>query len=1447
MDQEVVDAVASYAFNLVSGEKKQLMQLSSPVLPFLSPLDTFEEALERGANCDDLLLCLLVLQAHPAVGLSEEQDESVKSLCGEYLPLLYNHFASAKRLWRLTLATLDEDDPKLLSLCIAVLVRASMRLLFPWRQIDGRRQLDRTLLSSFDIRLEQRLPGLILRLLNSDSVDIRRYGLFLLKQILKVNQAGSPAKSATVLTDTHLQESWSQFVLLYSTCQEKQVHLLRPLLGLFGSVLGHLGSCWWQTAIRRGLVNSAVSIRKLCLQRAVFSLSDEHIKLLLHDRPDGPVFLFEHLVELLGASASTAASTSSSAFLFTSSSDAVNLASPFGEAVADFYERVLLISRGEFLQGFVRCIAENVVSAIPLFYLLQPLVSIESPEQVADSADMLRYLTTIAKSRGLHNRKARRLVHWQIAKIARNHLSPQAVKSTPIRDMCEFLGSIAHRDLFRKEIGEWLLGCLGEEHLTNVVYLAFARSIEQQGDSESLLIVEMLCKYSSPFPHFLTKLLKPMREAIGQISASRHLKTSRNVLIALLKSALQVERAIGYACVLVDPVKLLTICSIIEDEIMACFVNLSFDRVFAQNEINVPQAGQSISYADMAILLDAFSVCLERSRSEQVDALAFADMLLNDYLLPAFPPIRQEPPSHCPTSIDHELAKLVRMTLLERICETYEATTPVPTPSIHKLLSSEFLSCLLLSASHENKDRLCPAFLVRPVYLSDAEWYEWPAMEQNFEVERHNLISSIARLAAKFSLVMPSAARTLEYCLDRMAFCKYNSLLANLNCIRTIIGVFSLISDASGFALVEYIERLCETLRDILSVPETSAWTKAYGTGAIDLICSSPIMRLLGEPRLHGPDGCIRYLLNWIIECCESRLGVLVVRISQLFAQLHSEIRHLYSSYSSLVCRLACFGPSRDVPEEKLAECLVGERSGGAEEWFLQDDCMARVYQVLVFNSLTEEETVGVLIDEFLDSRLAIRSASEVERVKRTAFPNTAAHRARLRAWMSLLVLTHSIGDPIKVRTLIEKILDDLFPVEPLSETRIYAEWIVFDGLFRFGSRIPNSDAIILDRISGDALLSLSPASACSYMNILVWLAKARNQAFGDAEFVVKAREAVIPFFLSNAPRVRLAAFWAFDAIDSLIKLSTPFSTPVQDDSVGKARRDMHRTIRETKHGQQFLQKMQSRPVVSMFDPQTAKCLQGIFDYVPRLTQVIAADEYIAVEAFEAVTSLKLAAHIPPRPLNEFPAIPSKPNAIEDEDPEVDARDANMQYQQKKILEDDLPLCRELARQKTRTSSPTGPSLIIVASLLDRIPNMAALCRTAEVLGADELILADVSVCASKDFQSVCMTSDRWIPTSQVSPEDLAGYLEDARSNHAYRVVAVEQSATSVPLHEFTFPHRVILVLGNELEGVRADLLQICDACVEIPQAGVVRSLNVHAAASAVIWEYRKQRLAHGK
>lgn len=97
----------------------------------------------------------------------------------------------------------------------------------------------------------------------------------------------------------------------------------------------------------------------------------------------------------------------------------------------------------------------------------------------------------------------------------------------------------------------------------------------------------------------------------------------------------------------------------------------------------------------------------------------------------------------------------------------------------------------------------------------------------------------------------------------------------------------------------------------------------------------------------------------------------------------------------------------------------------------------------------------------------------------------------------------------------------------------------------------------------------------------------------------------------------------------------------------------------------------------------------------------------------------------------------------------------------------------------------------------------------------------------------------------QVSVGELPLYLLGLKEA-GYRVVGVEQTGSSQMLQDFRFTRRTALVLGAEKEGLPASLLALMDDCVEIPQLGLVRSLNVHVTGAMVVWEYTKQQALAG-
>lgn len=150
--------------------------------------------------------------------------------------------------------------------------------------------------------------------------------------------------------------------------------------------------------------------------------------------------------------------------------------------------------------------------------------------------------------------------------------------------------------------------------------------------------------------------------------------------------------------------------------------------------------------------------------------------------------------------------------------------------------------------------------------------------------------------------------------------------------------------------------------------------------------------------------------------------------------------------------------------------------------------------------------------------------------------------------------------------------------------------------------------------------------------------------------------------------------------------------------------------------------------------------------------------------------------------------------------------------------------------------------VILCASLVDKLPNLAGLARTCEIFNAQLLVVPNLRVCDDAMFSTISVTANKWIPMQEVKPESLVATLRRWKSQ-GFTIVAVEQTASSVCLSTYAFPSKIVIVLGKEKEGIPVDVLQVVDVCVEIPQFGLIRSLNVHVSGALLLWEYTQQQL----
>ena len=156
------------------------------------------------------------------------------------------------------------------------------------------------------------------------------------------------------------------------------------------------------------------------------------------------------------------------------------------------------------------------------------------------------------------------------------------------------------------------------------------------------------------------------------------------------------------------------------------------------------------------------------------------------------------------------------------------------------------------------------------------------------------------------------------------------------------------------------------------------------------------------------------------------------------------------------------------------------------------------------------------------------------------------------------------------------------------------------------------------------------------------------------------------------------------------------------------------------------------------------------------------------------------------------------------------------------------------------------PDIIVVIHNIRSTHNVGSLFRTAEGFEIKKLLISGYSpyprTAHDTRLPHVADKATRQIHKTALGAESLVPFEYftevDFRSlrKSGYRIVALEQATGSVSLPHYTPPEKIVLVLGEEVQGISPYLLEQCDDIVEIPMAGKKESFNVSVAAGIALY-----------
>jgi 23S rRNA (guanosine2251-2'-O)-methyltransferase len=159
--------------------------------------------------------------------------------------------------------------------------------------------------------------------------------------------------------------------------------------------------------------------------------------------------------------------------------------------------------------------------------------------------------------------------------------------------------------------------------------------------------------------------------------------------------------------------------------------------------------------------------------------------------------------------------------------------------------------------------------------------------------------------------------------------------------------------------------------------------------------------------------------------------------------------------------------------------------------------------------------------------------------------------------------------------------------------------------------------------------------------------------------------------------------------------------------------------------------------------------------------------------------------------------------------------------------------------------------IILICHNLRSCHNVGSLLRTADGLGVSKVYLTGytpyprtdgdtrmphIALKVHKQIQKTALGAEVSVTWEHV--QDVQQLIKTLQ-NQMIMVVALEQSLTSKQLPQWSPATSVAIIVGREVEGIEAEVVNACEYCVEIPMLGKKESFNVVQAAAMALYHCR--------
>ncbi len=139
--------------------------------------------------------------------------------------------------------------------------------------------------------------------------------------------------------------------------------------------------------------------------------------------------------------------------------------------------------------------------------------------------------------------------------------------------------------------------------------------------------------------------------------------------------------------------------------------------------------------------------------------------------------------------------------------------------------------------------------------------------------------------------------------------------------------------------------------------------------------------------------------------------------------------------------------------------------------------------------------------------------------------------------------------------------------------------------------------------------------------------------------------------------------------------------------------------------------------------------------------------------------------------------------------------------------------------------------------------NISAVMRTCDAVGIQELFILNTKIPRHKKWGFKSSSSaKKWLTVHQY--ENASACFSSLRKRYS-SILTTHLSDDAVSLYQVDFTKSIALIFGNEHNGVSDEIRAMADGNFVIPQAGIIRSLNISVACAVSLYEaFRQKSLA---